>query len=78
MTTGAEENSRNPRKGKDQGAHHLLHPAQEADQDLSSPRTEERKLKKEKNTRRKKKTLPTQSDVDMSELLNSEPENMER
>ena len=51
----AEENSRNLRKGKEQGAHHLLHPAQEADQDLSSPRTEERKVKKKKTPEERKK-----------------------
>ena len=52
----AEENSRNlRRKGKEQEALHLLHPPQEADQDLSSPRTEERKLKKKKTPEERKK-----------------------
>ena len=52
----AEENSRNlRRKGKEQEALHLLLPAPEADQDLSSPRTEERKLKKKKTQEERKK-----------------------
>ena len=48
----AEKNSRNQRKGKEQGALHLLHPAQ--DQDLSSPNTEERKVKKKKTAEKRK------------------------
>ena len=52
----AEENSRNlRRKGKEQEALHLLLPAPEADQDLSSPRTEERKVKKKKTPEERKK-----------------------
>ena len=49
----AEKNSRNQRKGKEQGALHLLHPAQ--DQDLSSPESQERKVKKEKPAEKRKK-----------------------
>ena len=48
----AEKNSRNQRKGKEQGALHLLHPAQ--DQDLSSPESQERKVKKKKTTEKRK------------------------